>query len=427
MRPVILILAIGGLLACFTDRGSNLPPNLLLVVIDTLRFDHLSLYGYERPTSPQLEQLAARGWVFDRHVSHGAQTVPSTLSILLSRLPTEHGFVHRYDGQFAKSRPVYPQEFVFLAEVLMEHGYRTAAFVGNPFLSSSNSFDQGFGHFQHAVNEDRFLVDGALSWLRENAARRDSPFMVYVHLMGVHWPYAPPRALAERYRKAGAGRLVYRNGPAPRVRPQDLHYTVASYDAGINVADAQVGELVSELQELGVAQNTIVVVTSDHGDEFLEHGGLGHGTTVYGELVRAPLVIVYPGKLEPGRRVSQLTQHLDLAPTLLSLAGIEKPESFRGGSLFEEPEIVFCEEGPWRAVYAEGHKLTWNVETGDSELFAAGDALDQAPLDDPAREAELRAHFETYRQLETSQGRAARAHDWSKTELESLRTLGYVK
>jgi arylsulfatase A-like enzyme len=416
------------MLACSAGRDPDPRPNLLLVVIDTLRFDHLSLYGYERNTSPALDRLAVRGWVFDGHVSHGAQTVPSTLSILLSQLPAEHGFVHRQDGQFTRSPPLYPSELVFLGEVLMEHGYRTAAFVGNPFLSPANGFDQGFGHFEHAVNADRVLANGALAWLRANGARQDAPFMVYVHLMDVHWPYAPPREYAERYRAPGAGRLVYRNGPAPRVRDRDLHHTVATYDAGINVADDLTGELVAELEALGVAQDTIVAVTSDHGEEFLDHKGLGHGTTVYGELVRVPLILVYPRKLESRRRVRHLTQHLDLAPTLLSLAGIEKPASFRGGDLFEEPDVAFSEEGPWRAAYSEGHKLVWNVATDRVQLFAASDALDQVPVDDPGQAAELRRQLEAYQRLETrAAGSPPPGPDWSASELESLRSLGYVE
>ncbi len=419
-------LLLGGLLAC---SGAPAPaPNLLLVVVDTLRFDHLGLYGYSRGTSPELERLAARGVTFDRHVSHGAQTVPSTLSMLLSQLPVEHGFVHRFDGQFAKSPPRYPPELVFLGEVFAEQGYRTAAFVGNPFLSPANGFEQGFAHFEHAVHEDRALVDGAVAWLRANGRQTAAPFLVYVHLMDVHWPYDPPPRYADRYRPPGKGHLVYRNGPAPRVGKRNLRYTVATYDAGINVADEMIGELVDELDALGVAEDTIVAVTSDHGEEFLEHEGLGHGTTAYGELVRVPLVLVYPRKLEPGQRVVHLTQHLDLAPTLLSLAGIAKPASFRGGSVFQEPEVAYTEGGPWRAAYADGHKLVWNLATDRTALYSVADALDQTPVEDPEREALLRRRLEAYTQRAAgAAGSPSRGRDWSADELESLRVLGYVE
>jgi arylsulfatase A-like enzyme len=432
MRVGPLILFLAGLLACTASPPGPERLHVVLIVVDTLRADHLSVYGYERQTSPGLQRLGFRGWVFERHVSHAAQTVPSTVSLLVSQLPAEHGLVHRRDGQFVRTPPVFAEGLQFLSEVLRDHGYRTAGFVGNPFFSAESGLAQGFDDYVHRVDSDRELVDGAVHWLRSRAREPAVPFYLYLHLMEVHWPYDPSPAYLERYRR-GPGRLVYRNGLAPEMTRRDLDYTVASYDAGVRFVDDLVLEVTESLDELGLGPDTIVVVTSDHGDEFLEHGGLGHGTTVYGELVRVPLVVVHPGALEPGRRVAHLTQHLDLAPTILSWVGIEAPDSFRGGNLLAEPERAFSESRSWRSVYARDHKLVLNLEDGRAQVFAAEDALDVDPLADESAEQELREQIDAYLRLERSgaealgdPGSGAPAGGWSREELEHLEALGYV-
>lgn len=411
---------------------------MLIVVVDALRMDHLSLYGYDRPTSPNLEALAGTGLAFENHLSHGSHTVPSTVSLMTSQLPAEHGYVHPHGGSFLKSPPVVRDELVLLAEVFRAAGYATAAFVANPFLKKKSRFDQGFDEYVFHPQDDPGGQDGpggrrlnrlALEWLRLYDERRDGPFFVYLHYMDVHNPYEAPEGYRGRYPKPPRGRVVYRNGPSPDVDKRDLAATVAAYDEQIHLVDDLLRELLDELDRSRRRRDTIVVFTADHGDEFLEHGGLGHGTSVYGELLRVPLVISYPAGLDSGRRVGHRTQHLDLAPSLLELAGIDPPESFRGGSLFEPAETVFAEDGPWVAAYAAGGKLVVNTRGGIGRVFRDADPLDLAPIDDPQLESTLRGHLRSYLILRSAPRPAVTdpAARWTESETEQLRALGYAE
>jgi arylsulfatase A-like enzyme len=406
-------------------------PNVLFILIDTLRQDHLSIYGYDRKTSPAIDRLAMTGAVFDNHISHAGQTVPSTLSLMLSQYPVEHGVVHRFNGQFAKNPPYYPDSFLFLSEVFQSAGYKTAAFIGNPFLNVNNRFNQGFDHFIYRKGFGQKLSNTAKKWLNSYARSRDAPFFMYIHFMDVHGPYKTPKKYADRYHRPAGGKLMCRNGLVDQISQEDLDYTVASYDAAINYVDDLISDILNELDQLKLRENTIIVVTSDHGDEFMEHHGLGHGTTVYGELVCVPLIISYSKKIKPGTRISHISQHLDLAPTILDLAGIEKPKSFRGESVFKPAVLVFAEDRVWRAAYAKGHKIVHNLNTIQSEIFNAKDKLDQHPLENLSLKQELQQHLNTYLHLEatakTQSTKRESVREWSEDEIEELRALGYVE
>ncbi len=423
----VLALAAALLVGCGDGASDPVAPNVLVFVVDTLRADHLSAYGYARNTSPALEALARRGWTFENHISHAGHTVPSTISLMVSQTPAEHGYVHRVPGQFAARPPVFDRDLLFLSEVLRDAGWATLGVVANPFLGRRNGFSQGLEDFVQVQRGD-FLTTRAIRWLERHRASSPQPFFAYLHYMDVHNPYEHPEPYADLYTGGLEGRLVYRNGPMPDLREQDLLFTKARYDAGIRFVDDQLAVLLEALDRLALRERTVVVFTSDHGDEFMEHGGLGHGTSAYGELVRVPLVISFPGVLDGGRRITHLTQVVDVAPTLLELAGVGVPPSFRGRSLMEPADKVFTEGGPWRGVYARGHKLLRNVRTQETELYAAGDPLDREPLTDPEREAELSELLDGYLETEVRLRRAA-APDfrWREEEIEELRALGYVE
>lgn len=424
-RRALALLPLALLLGCGSEPAS--PPNVVLIVVDTLRADHLSLYGYERRTSEAVDALASRGWTFDRHVSSAGQTVPSTLSLLLSQHPAEHGFRHPGSGHFARKPPRYPPELLFLAEVFRDAGYPTAGYVGNPFLQSSNGFDQGFDTFVYSRRGGDILTNAALRWMKARVPD-DTPFFLYLHYMDVHWPYDPPISHRWTYPRPRGAQPTYRTGLAPDARAEDVEFSIAAYDEGILFVDDQIARVVQALDELGIADDTVIALTADHGEEFLEHGGLGHGTSVYGELVRVPLVLVHPRSFDAGRRIERLTHHLDLAPTLLDLAGIERPEPFRGRSLREEAPDAFAEDGPWRAVYAGDRKLVVNSETGAAAVFDANDTLDQKPLDEEATRARLQERLDWYQTLQPTLPESARTGEaWSKQEYERLRVLGYVE
>jgi len=407
---------------------------VLLVVVDALRADHLHLYGYPRRTSDHIDALGASGWVFGNHIANSAQTVPSTLSLLLSMRPAEHGFLHLGDGHFARNRPRYPESLTFLSEVFQAAGYRTGGFVGNPFLKRENGFAQGFDRFVYSEDPGETLTEAAIGWLSERG-RRNRPFFAYVHYFDVHSPYAPPGRYRDRFERPADGRYIYRNGPAPEVGEADLQTIVALYDGEVAYVDDQIGELLAALERLGDREDTLIAVTSDHGDEFLEHGGLGHGTSVYGELVRVPLVLAGPGLAATARRIEYLTRHLDLAPTLLALAGLEAPRSFRGRTLATPATRAFSDDGPWLGVYSGERKVILDRRTGEVTTFAIHDKLDERAIDDPFATEAILQHARWYADLEPAAEASASAPEretggrggWSKREVEHLKALGYVE
>jgi arylsulfatase A-like enzyme len=429
LAPLYAAILSSILLACGSGGpGFEQRPNVLLILIDTLRKDHLHLHGYERKTSDTIDALAAEGWVFENHIASASQTVPSTLSMLLSQHPAEHGFVHLGPGQFRRHRPRYPEEFLFLAEVFRDAGYATAGYVGNSFLKRENGFAQGSGTFLYSEGRAETLTKPSLRWLGERASEPERPFFLYIHYFDVHWPYEPPPAYRNRFSRPEGGQPVYNNGPFPGAKPEDVVATISLYDCGIVFIDDEIARIPGALERLGLRDGTVIVVTSDHGDEFLEHGGLGHGTTVYGELIRAPLILVYAKQLPPGRRVAYLTPHVDLAPTLLELSGIDKPPEFRGLTLFEPARRAFAENGPWVAVYSEDRNLVFNRQTGEIKIFEANDELDQRPLPEAAGQTTLLKHLEWYRRLsrDPQVPTAGAVPPWSQEELNRLRALGYV-
>jgi arylsulfatase A-like enzyme len=402
-------------------------PHVLFVLVDTLRRDHLGFHGRDGGLTPNLDALAAGGSVFERHVAHASQTVPSVLSLLLSQLPAEHGFPFRRASDFVRERPRYPESSLFLAEVFQHAGYATAGFVGNPYLGPASGFGQGFERFGYHASDDPGVTREARRWLAERDPGR--PFFLYLHYMGPHQPYDPPESIRARFvDPSSSGTTLEGNRRLRGEREADLAHARALYAACVAAVDDEIGAVLRELDRLDLRRRTLVVFTSDHGEEFGEHGGIEHGRTVYGEVVQVPLVLSWPGRLEPGRRVAHLSQHLDVAPTVLRLAGLAPPSSFRGASLLEPVDFVAIDSGPWRAVQGEAWKLVWHAGRDEASLFAADDPLDARPVEDPAAATALRGPLEGYLALERAMPARASAPpgtDWTVREREQLRALGY--
>lgn len=342
-RPLDLIVGAFCLstLACSPNAAARVDAprpngwNVLIVVVDTLRADHLGLYGYERQTSPHIDALAQRAVVFDTMYSQAPWTKPSVASIFTSLYPVQHQVLREgTDNQLAPAIET-------LAEILQKHGYRTAAVSENPHVQRATGFDQGFDHFTgirgYKGDSGQFMRK-AKSWLMEDS---EKPFFLYVHLLDPHGPYAPddPGAFLDGLetsqplvREGKVGKIVDGESLAVPLSAGDVAYLEALYDAEIREIDEAIGGLVEVLETRGLLENTVVVLTSDHGEEFLEHGAIKHGYHLYEESVRVPLVLLVPG-LEARRVDDTLAQHIDLAPTLLDLVGIPIPDHFQGRSL----------------------------------------------------------------------------------------------
>ncbi len=337
--------------------GADKPPNVLFILIDTLRADHLTPYGYSRPTSPAIaSELAARGVVVETAYSQAPWTVPSVASLMTSRYPGEilSGPMEGY---------LIPAGSETMAERFQRLGYQTAAFYGNSVLRDANGFGRGFDtrFTPPAVPESNLLSAEAVNrrampWLR---AHQHEPFFLYVHYMDPHDPYNSPELRDGRspffpdYRGNFSGLWIHGlyTGALKLADPeQDLAHLKALYDSEIRTADRAVGELLATL-EPEVLANTLIVLTADHGEEFLDHGGWKHGQTLYQEQIHVPLIVRWDGRLPAGRRLAGTVQLLDLLPTMNAAAGGEADPAWQGLNLL--PMLAGERELPRRAAFAQ--------------------------------------------------------------------------
>jgi arylsulfatase A-like enzyme len=321
--------------------------NVVLYVADTLRADRLGAYGYARPTSPHLDALAREGVLFEDAVAQGPWTRPTVASILTGRLPPEHRAVSLMDAIRA--------DVPTLAELLGGAGYATAAFVTNLNVGARFGFGRGFATFEE-LREDRArptvyataadLNARALPWLE---AHRDRPFFLYLHASDPHAPYHPDPTVAAPLLPPGIGATAAAGGKLrdalddPNALGADeLAALSALYDGDVATLDAGFGELRAALARLGLDDSTLIVFVADHGEEFLDHGGLEHGRTLFQELVRVPLLVRLPGGRGGGRRVPDRARQVDVFATILALAGIPPPPGIAG-------EVLLAADGTPRA------------------------------------------------------------------------------
>jgi arylsulfatase len=336
LRPLLAVLAlVAGLAAC----GTSEPPSIVLVVIDTVRADHLTPYGYERDTSPHIERLARSGTLFLQGVAASPWTGPSVASIVTGRYPDEVGI----RGLRHRLPPSVPS----LAQILRDAGYATAAVVSNALAGPAYGYHRGYDsfHFEHYklqpegsaappgqpyFTADR-VTERALAWI----ASAPKPFFLYLHYTDPHEPYLPPPRWRDRFvREASGFDETLLNGKRFTRVPLDgdeLAAVRAHYEAEIAFVDHEVGRLVDAL-----GNDVIVVLTGDHGEEFRDHGAFLHGHTLYQELLRVPLLLAGPGI--PRDRTSAVpASHVDILPTVLELARVPSPPSVNGRSLLGAP------------------------------------------------------------------------------------------
>ncbi len=350
-------------------------PNVLVICIDVLRSDHVGAYGYERATTPSIDGLAASGVVFGSALSPSSWTKPSVPSYFTGRFPVQHRV---YEGSREEGgklvSDVLGEEEHTLAELFHDAGYRTVGVVTNGMIIGKFGFDQGYDEYIEKAGDAREIRTRFLEWM--DAWEQDAPFFAYLHFLDVHLPYDPP----ESYRTAfgdsessvdfstGAWKLLkrrIRNGEI-KISESDRRAMIDLYDGSLNFTDAQIGEVLSGLEERGLADGTMVVVLADHGEELLDRGGIGHGSSLYDELLRVPLVIRFPGSTPAGLRIDEPVSLVDVLPTLADYCGLEMPADLAGRSLLP---LVRGEVSPGRRpIYSEaihGSRYQQSIRMGE--------------------------------------------------------------
>ena len=462
------------------SRGSSKAPRGVVVfLLDTLRRDRLDAYGFGRETAPNLTRLAAEGVLFEDAIAQGAWTKVSVPSILTSTYPTSNG-IYELNHRM-------PASGMTLAEAFRDAGYATWATSSVQFTGRSANLHQGVEvlHESSSIPEDAdgksamTFVDRFLPWLENH---KDVPFFALIHAIDPHSDYEPKRPhdtlwaspdakekhaeWTEKVKPFIESSFMKNMGLPLKSELEKAGIDPAEfvkieldwYDGSVRGADVELGRVLEKLDGLGLAEDTLVVFLSDHGEEFLDHGGHFHEENVYGELVNVPLALKWPSVLPEGRVVEETVQLLDLAPTILDLAGLSVPERMQGQSL--KPLLAAPGEERWRARPAisewrrrtdqlgtrivdafsiiEGEwKLVRNVERPDDvaefELYHhPSDPLDQKNIasENPEIVDRLRQQLEAWHKwaLENklaTDGEAA--SEMTSEELQRLRSLGYVQ
>jgi arylsulfatase A-like enzyme len=426
------------------------PRSVILIVIDTLRADHLGLYGYQRATSPELDALASRGAVFDHAFATSPWTLPSFGSLFTGRLPAEHRAGWRTGGpdegrSFLPLRDGVPT----LAETLAARGLDTGAIMNNAFLHPDFGVARGFDTYDHIGGNRRKIrradevVDRTLEWLR---AEGRGDFFLVVHFFDPHLNYDAPAPFRGRWSidmpEEERNELMDLRPLRQRIRrggEVDWDFLIGAYDEEIAFVDEQIARLWRGLDESGALAQSLVVLTADHGEELRDHGGFEHGHTLFNELIRVPLVVWGPG-VEPGRYAAPVSL-IDVYPTVLEGLGLPAQEGLPGRSLMPllaggsppSPRTLIAERtlyGPPReSALAWPYKLIFEPNRRELSLFDLG--TDAAEGQDIARlrgdvADDLLAQLEAYRQHADSAA-AQDAVELDEKTLENLRSLGYIQ
>ncbi len=477
------LLAAGALLAATTFGCSpagqapedRRPRNLIIITVDTLRADHMSLYGYPRRTTPEIDAFARTATTFDRAIAPWPKTVPSMVSMFSSRYPHSTGNMFASRGQYVA------EEQLMLAEVAKRQGLSTTAIVSNAVLASATNFNQGFDSYvetyetdspfgQDRRNRAESVTLHARFALRDRAPK--GPFFLWVHYVDPHTVYDPPEEFSapffadrlydptplrlneddQNFHGGVAGKYWRRNGE----HAESGWYT-ANYDGEIAYVDDQIGELIAEMENLGLLDNSVVMITADHGESLGEHQYFfEHGWFPYHACGWIPWVVYWPGNPNPGSRIEYPSSLLNLMPTALDLMGWPIPDGvFHGRSVvpvmlgekdYTEPYVVeeageggirrdqflrTIQDGEWKLVHVPSLRYQGMMQGVEYELYNVLDdanetvnVAEQNPRIVERLRTALEEIIERTGPLAPPPDQAPR---YTEEELEQLRALGYIR
>ncbi len=447
-----------------TTACSDPPPpwpevkNVVFITIDTLRADHTSAYGYPVRTTPFLEQMAAQGVTFDRAYAHSSTTAPSHSSMFTGLYPIQHRV--QTNGQKLDGR------FTTLASHLAAAGWRTGAFVSAPALFDGSNVRRGFtdydsppeshGHPGRNYRPANETIEAAARWLRRSL-RQDDPFLLWVHLYDPHSPLRPPighlRAIRPRDPVAGEARRALMRSRFIDQSVPGIRREVLAYDAEVLFADTELRRLFRTASANGALDSTLWVITSDHGQGLETHGWFGHHVQIYNTELHIPLIFVFPGNWQAGRRVTEeLVSHVDLTPTLLEVLGVQamsQASPIQGRSMtslfLDDPawgrETVFSERrvqsraAGTRAANEDGTRQSLQTLVHKYILFSEGPdeyyALDTDPYEQhnliEQADVEARRLRDMLTTLNSTLAGNFDPESVSAAELDQLRAMGYVR
>lgn len=467
-RWLLFLFAAGLLVPSATCRPvRDRRPNIIFILVDTLRRDYLGAYGFQGRVSPAIDRLARESILFRNCFTQSPWTKPAVASLFTSLYPQVHGLTNHEGKYWGEGTPeirtgILSGRATTLAESLRESGYETAGFIANPWLDASYGFGQGFDVYYDDETDfsttARDLVDDVRAWF--DARDADKPYFLYVHLMDVHAPYTASQADFITVRASPTVQSEHILGPRemPDVRWHNLEirppwatdemrhevaYWRARYASGVRATDRRIGAFLNYLRKRGELDRGLLVLTSDHGEELFEHGDWSHGQSLFDHQLRIPLIIRNPQGRGGGAEVDTFIELIDLMPTLLSVAGAEPPKGMQGqemsailrGHAVEHPEFTFATATQriprFYSVRTARYKLLLHLDTGWERLFEmAEDGTEK--IDVSAREPEVAAELRERLLNHIRDSVAGGTLESDTTEIpeelqERLKALGYLQ
>lgn len=428
-------------------RQATAGMNVLFIILDAARASELHAYGYARPTTPEIDRLAAEGVLFERAYTPAVYTLAAMSSVWTSQYPERHHDAASFSEPLPRGR-------LTLAQLLSAQGIQTAGFVANPIAGGLNGLDRGFAEFHEVWREagsrgDSFrqVVPG---WLKANKERR---FFAYVHFREPHFPYDPPPPFDTKFgpdapltkeQRRDTAFFTDVNQGRRSISDAEREHLVRLYDGSLAFADQEIGGIRKVLQAEGLLERTVIIVAADHGEGLMEHGWIGHNVQLYEPLTRVPLIVRFPtGKGPASRRVAAFASLLDLAPTIADLFGVMgrggSDREFQGRSLLD-----VMAGGPGRAAvlsrtvwdrprYAlrdERYKFIDDTRTGDEQLYdlrADPDERRNLTSTDPLRTAYYREALQHWTLgLARPEAAGAAGRVFTRAQCEDLKSLGYL-
>jgi len=443
-RLVYGILLVAMAAACSSESPEPSRPNVVMIVLDTTRHDHLGSYGHSRDTSPAIDAFASDAIRFDRAYATAPWTKPTVASMFTGLYPSRHGL------QIMEA--ALPDGLVTLAELLGERGYATAGVISHVLLDPRHGFAQGFDEYVEVVDaEDPHesistgrVTDAALEILSGRDSGR--PLFLFVHYFDPHYNYK--RHPEYGFAPAQSGRLrgdesIYDLYELmPDMTPEEIEFIEAVYDEEIRHMDDGVGRLLGALEETLGLDDTLVVLAADHGEEFMTHGNIGHTITLYEDVMRVPLIVRPPGHQAGKTVVHTPVSLVSIVPTVLDLVGLDieglvtqgRPliSALDSGDAPDQGSVIFCETDEQRnkrAVIVGRDKLIRDEESGRIELYdivADPDELEDLSKHRPGRVTELLVVLDQTIVWAARGSIAADEVTLTDEQREQLRSLGYV-
>ena len=362
---------LGGSLTDMSDRDGM---NLVLISIDCLRADHVSAYGYERKTTPNIDRFAADGVLFRNAASVSSWTLPTHMSMMTGLMPSLHGASRAY--KLSSSVP-------YLPEILAESGYQTLGVASGGYVSQAWGFERGFDVYRMLTDRRASeIVDAALELVQRSRTPRQ---FLFVHLFDAHWPYLPPREFLDRFDERPPDisdimpKVIFRKPPTG---PEEIQHFVNLYDGEIAYLDQELGRFFTGLKQAGLYDRSMIVLTVDHGESFYEHDVWQHSESLFEEVTHIPLIVKWPRNSITGD-VESLVSQLNIFPTMLEQAGLVPPYDYvpLGRFLGESstPPMNALGEITWDAKEGQGAAMKTAVKNGRLKyiLTLAGEIGDE--------------------------------------------------